>query len=195
MADNLTRTAATSILRALGWRVRTAAEYVEVVKRFQRGWNLGAALTVDGKVGPKTSAALRLSDARRRAGKPTASDHFSFTEVACRCGGKYSSCRRIWHTRSAFQMMEDYRAESGRPLRVVSACRCPAHNKAVGGSATSRHLSGLACDVDPLYSTTTVKGWRVATHIGYGAASRKVKHIDLGAGATRANPAVYVDGR
>ena len=32
-------------------------------------------------------------------------------------------------------------------LTVTSACRCPAHNAAVGGSPTSSHLKGLAVDI------------------------------------------------
>jgi lysozyme family protein len=192
---NLTQAQATKILRNLGWRVRTTSEYKTCVKNFQAGWNLGSALSVDGSVGAKTSAALLKSEARRKAGQPTASAHFSFTEVRCRCGGKYSSCQRIWHKRKAFQMMEQYRTKSGRSFTVVSACRCASHNKAIGGSATSRHLSGLASDTQPYYSTTKVKSWQVCTHIGYGSVSKKVKHIDMGSGATKANPKIYKDGR
>jgi zinc D-Ala-D-Ala carboxypeptidase len=191
---NLTQSQATVILRHLGWRVRTTAEFTRCIKNFQAGWYLGPALSVDGSVGAKTSAALLLSESRRRAGKPTASAHFSFSEVACHCGGKYASCWRIWQKRAAFAMMEGYRAKSGRAFKVVSGCRCPSNNAAVGGSKTSRHLSGLASDTQAIYSVPRVKGWAVATHIGYGRLSRKVKHIDMGAGATRAHPLVYVDG-
>ncbi len=191
----LTQAQATVILRNLGWRVRNTNEFRTSVGNFQAGWNLGPALTADKSVGPKTSAALLLSEKRRRAGQTTASAHFSFKEVQCRCGGKYSSCQRIWHKRAAFQMMEEYRTKSGRPFKVVSACRCPSHNKACGGSPTSRHLAGYASDVEAIYSVAKVKSWRVCTHIGYGRISRKVKHIDMGAGRTKANPLVYVDGR
>lgn len=188
----LTKSQATTILRNLGWRVRSTTEYVRCVKNFQAGWNLGTALAVDGKVGPKTSAALLLSEKRRRAGKGTASAHFDFTEVRCRCGGRYSSCWRIWQKRKAFQMMEKYRAKSGRPLTVVSACRCPSRNRAVGGSSTSRHLTGLACDVPGRYSVTRVKSWQVATHIGY--RNGVVVHIDMGSGrSTLVHPLVYRD--
>jgi hypothetical protein len=186
---------ATTILTALGWRIRTTGEYNRAVTNFQAGWNLGTALQVDGHNGPKTSAALLLSEGRRRAGQGTASAHFSFTEVRCRCGGKYDSCWRIWQKRRAFVMMEGYRARSGKPLTVVSGCRCPAHNAAVGGSPTSRHPQGLACDVYPSFSPSTVKSWKVATHIGYGSQTHKVVHIDYGDAHTVNDPAVYVDGR
>lgn len=192
----LSRAQATTILRNLGWRIRTTTEYTTVVKNFQSGWNLGAALSVDGKVGPKTSAALLLSESRRRAGKTTASAHFSFSEVRCRCGGKYASCQRIFMKRSAFQMMEIYRAKSKRPLSVVSGCRCASHNRAIGSKdPNSRHISGIACDVQPRYSMSTVKSWRAATQIGYSPSMRKVVHIDMGSRYTRTNPRLFPDGR
>lgn len=191
----LTQSQATTILRALGWRVRSTAEFTQCVKNFQAGWNLGSALTVDGSVGPATSAALLKSESNRKAGRGDASAHFSFSEVRCRCGGKYSSCQRIWQKRKAFRMMEQYRDKSNRSYTVVSGCRCKSHNAAVGGSATSRHVSGLASDTEARFSTSTVKSWKVATHIGYGSVSKKVKHIDMGSGATLTNPRVYVDGK
>jgi hypothetical protein len=192
---NLTQDQARAILVRLGWRVRSTTEFTRCVKNFQAGWNLGTALAVDGSVGPATSAALLKSESRRKAGQGTASAHFSFIEVQCRCGGKYSSCQRIWQKRKAFQMMEKYRDKSNRSFPVVSGCRCKSHNAAVGGSATSRHVTGLASDTEPRFSTSTVKSWKVATHIGYGSVSKKVKHIDMGSGATLTNPRIYVDGK
>lgn len=190
----LTQAQATTILRNLGWRVRSTTEFKQCVRNFQAGWNLGAALTADGLVGPATSAALLLSEKRRRAGLPTASAHFSFNEVACRCWGRYSSCQRIWQRRAAFQMMEKYRAKSGRALTVVSGCRCPGENKAVGGSIYSEHLRGYACDVQALYTVATVKSWQAAKGIGYGRYSRRVKHIDVGRSGSFTYPNVFVDG-
>src|SRR5512139_486103 len=121
MAD-LTRAQAKTILYNLGWRVNTTTRLTQAIKDFQAGWNLGPALKVDGLVGPATSAALRLSEARRRAGRTTASANYSFITVRCRCGGKYASCRRIFQKRKAFQMMEKYRSHAGA-FSVVSACR------------------------------------------------------------------------
>jgi hypothetical protein len=192
--SDLTREQATRILRRLGWRVRNTSEYTKVVKRFQAGWNLGDKLVVDGKVGPLTSAALRLSESRRRAGKTTASPHFSFSEVACRCGGENADCKRIWTKRRTFRMMEKYRRKSGLSYPVVSGCRCPTENASVGGVSTSFHLKGRACDVQAIFPVSTVKDWHVATHIGFGSSSGHVKHIDIGSGATLTNPDVFVDG-
>lgn len=193
---NLTRAQTKTILHNLGWRVNTTTRLNQAIKDFQAGWNLGTALAVDGKVGPKTSAALRYSEARRRAGRTTASASFSFSTVRCRCDGRYASCRRIFMKRKGFQMMEKARSRyraNGVPFSVVSACRCPSRNRAIGGSSTSRHVSGLACDVLARFKTTTVKSWRIATNIGYGRISRRVKHIDVGSGSFT-YPSIYVDG-
>ena len=194
MGSTLTRSQATAMLKDLGWNT-SRLTFKRDIRNFQAGWNLGTALVVDGNCGPLTSAALRISDSRRKQGKHTASEHFSFTEVACRCNGRYLGCQRIWQKRAAFQMMEKYRAYSGNPLHVVSACRCGRHNKAVGGSPTSRHLVGLACDVAPRFTTTVVASWKVATNIGYSPSSGRVVHIDLGDRGSKNNPITYPDGK
>lgn len=54
----------------------------------------------------------------------------------------------------AAAMMEKVRALLGHPITVNSAYRSPALNKAVGGSATSDHVKGLAVDfVCPAFGT------------------------------------------
>ena len=35
----------------------------------------------------------------------------------------------------------------GKPIRITSGFRCPALNKAVGGSPTSQHMKGMAADI------------------------------------------------
>lgn len=174
---NLTRTQAAAILSRLGWRVNTSARLTQAIKDFQRGWNLGAALTVDGLVGPKTSYALRLSESRRRAGRSTASANFSFSEFACKCGGRYASCRRIWILRSHIQRLESYRAKAGGPVRVISGCRCLGHNAAVGGASSSQHLYGAATDISGP-DKDTVASWRLFAGIGYSRSTDRVAHVD-----------------
>lgn len=44
-------------------------------------------------------------------------------------------------------VLDPLRKNWGAPLRVNSGYRCPALNKAVGGSATSDHLYGYAADI------------------------------------------------
>lgn len=186
MADKtpktLTQYQAITILKALGWRVRTAGEYRQALGHFQGGWNLGPALKVDGKLGPYTSAALRISEARRRAGKPTASAHFSFTEVRCKCGGKYSTCARIWFKRSAFRELERYRRALGVGISIISGCRCLGHNRAVGGATHSRHMAGDAVDFAPVRPVA----WFAARGLFHGRGwnrnpgTHPVRHGDMG---------------
>lgn len=167
-----------AVLRELGWRVRTTAELAQAVKNFQRGWNLGARLEVDGAVGPRTSEALRVSLARARAGKPTASAHFSFTEFACKCGGKHAECPRIWIIRKQLERLEVYRARLEAPVSIVSGCRCRGHNKHVGGAKTSQHLFGAACDVTKKVKDVDVKELRQFAGIGRSRSTRLVAHVD-----------------
>lgn len=44
-------------------------------------------------------------------------------------------------------VLDPLREAWGRPLAVSSGYRCPALNKAVGGSATSHHMKGMAADI------------------------------------------------
>lgn len=44
-------------------------------------------------------------------------------------------------------VLDPLREAWGRPLTVTSGYRCPALNRAVGGSATSHHLKGMAADI------------------------------------------------
>lgn len=44
-------------------------------------------------------------------------------------------------------VLDPLREAWGRPLIVSSGYRCPMLNKAVGGSATSHHMLGMAADI------------------------------------------------
>ena len=44
-------------------------------------------------------------------------------------------------------VVEPLRQHSGVPIVITSGYRCPALNRAVGGSPTSQHLTGEACDL------------------------------------------------
>jgi uncharacterized protein YcbK (DUF882 family) len=43
--------------------------------------------------------------------------------------------------------LDKARGYAGTSFVISSGYRCPAHNKAVGGSETSSHLKGLAADI------------------------------------------------
>ena len=44
-------------------------------------------------------------------------------------------------------ILDPLREAYGKPIKVNSGYRCPALNKAVGGSKTSSHLTGLGADI------------------------------------------------
>lgn len=44
-------------------------------------------------------------------------------------------------------ILDPLREAWGRPITVTSGYRCPALNRAVGGSRTSHHLKGMAADI------------------------------------------------
>lgn len=46
------------------------------------------------------------------------------------------------------EVMDRVRVKFGRPIRPTSMYRAPGVNQAVGGSATSQHMSGQACDFE-----------------------------------------------
>lgn len=69
--------------------------------------------------------------------------HFSWAEARCKCCGKVPSLEAV---RITAKWLELVRAVLGQPIRVLSWCRCPAHNREVGGEEHSFHLKGMALD-------------------------------------------------
>lgn len=162
-------------LTQLGWKATTR----ETVLAFQRGWNLGAPLAVDGIVGPKTEAAFAGSMNQLKAGKPTASAHFWFTEFGCRCGRL--DCIRINVYRGLIEGLEKLRSAAyPKGLTIASGYRCPAHNRAVGGASTSQHMYGTAADIPARVAAQTVLNLGAFSGIGAnGSTSGLVRHVDV----------------
>lgn len=70
------------------------------------------------------------------------SKHFVRDEFACKCG-----CGFDVVDADLLEILEEIRVRFNKPVVINSAARCPAHNKAVGGSPTSQHLLGKAADI------------------------------------------------
>lgn len=76
-------------------------------------------------------------------------DHFSLEELTATAHRSIdntptpAALERLKHTATC---MEEVRGILGHSIHVNSGYRCPALNKAVGGSVTSAHMSGDACD-------------------------------------------------
>ena len=66
--------------------------------------------------------------------------NFRPEEVACPC------CGEVYVDPDAMDALQRLRDALARPVAISSGHRCAAHNKAVGGAPTSKHLA-LAFDV------------------------------------------------
>lgn len=76
------------------------------------------------------------------AQKKQITPHFSRKELECRCG-----CGLCNVTSELGDLAEKVRSILGNvPMYPTSGSRCYSHNKKVGGSPTSKHLSGRALD-------------------------------------------------
>lgn len=69
--------------------------------------------------------------------------NFHRSEFACRCG----ICNYDDIDIRVVQLCQQVRDFFDSPVIVTSGCRCPSHNKAVGGSVRSQHLYGTAADI------------------------------------------------
>jgi hypothetical protein len=70
------------------------------------------------------------------------SAHFKKSEFACRCGCGFDTV-----SPDLIPVLEDLRSHFSQPVIINCGCRCPEHNKAVGGAQKSQHMNGLAADV------------------------------------------------
>jgi len=69
--------------------------------------------------------------------------HFSRSEFACSCGCGYDTVDAM-----LLEALREFRRYFKKPVRVISGCRCKAHNEAVGGSERSQHTLGRAADIE-----------------------------------------------
>jgi len=172
-----------SIIKDLGF---------ETTKAFQRAWNLGTPLKVDGIIGPKTLEAASVSWKRHEEGKGDISSHFSAREFRCKCGGKYDECRGVWVHRDLITALELIRsAYYPHGLSIVSGYRCVKHNDAVDGSPKSQHVEGRAADIPGMVKLNSLKKRRWFTGLGYRKSDSIVVHVDVRLGRTTVNPATW----
>lgn len=127
----------------------------EAVTQFQK--NFGG-IAVDGIAGEETQKALKCavvygSLRRQREGAEEKSDTFwkeiqYFTRaepyIGCSCGrcGGFP----VEPAEKLMRLADKVRRLAGAPMIPTSTVRCAAHNSAVGGVKTSRHLQGCAMD-------------------------------------------------
>jgi len=84
---------------------------------------------------------------------PQLTEHFKATEFACKCKARGLAkdatwCQgQEWVDLRLVEQLEVLRARLGRPIYVVSGCRCPRYNQLVGGAPLSQHVRGKAADI------------------------------------------------
>lgn len=76
---------------------------------------------------------------------------FTSEEFACKCKNKHCEGKppKLAMQSTLVQALNRVREEFGQPITVTSGYRCPAHNKAIGGSPKSQHMLGTAVDIQP----------------------------------------------
>jgi len=82
--------------------------------------------------------------------------YFLHNEVSCNCG-----CKLYIENTTLFNMIDEARRLASVPFVITSWTRCEKHNKAVGGSTTSSHISGKAIDIkfrDSVQKFKIIKG-------------------------------------
>ena len=75
------------------------------------------------------------------------SEHFALAEFASHDGADFPA-ETLVGLGALARVLEKIRAHfGGRPVRILSGYRSPAHNAAVGGAKTSQHMFDTACDI------------------------------------------------
>lgn len=114
------------------------------------------------------------------------SGHFALAEFASHDGAPYPAKWIVSRLRPLCAVLEELRRRcGGRPIRIVSGYRSPAHNAAVGGAARSQHVEGRAADIavegmEParVYAVALSMA-RETTEIGGLGLYREWVHVDI----------------
>lgn len=129
----------------------------EACSRFQED----RGITVDGYGGPETDKQLRYAvynglektePVVEDINVPTTEtfwDHIRYwtrDEFRCKCGGKYCDGFPTEPDQILVELVDDLRADAGRPGHPSSGLRCETWNRIQGGVANSRHRDGKALD-------------------------------------------------
>ena len=69
--------------------------------------------------------------------------NFKVGEFACKCG----KCSTIKIDSQLVAFVQQIRTHFGQPVTITSGYRCKTHNKNVGGTSGSKHLTGEAADI------------------------------------------------
>lgn len=67
--------------------------------------------------------------------------HFKESEFAC------WHCKKVKPNSELIAVLELVRVHFNKPVTITSSYRCPEHNMNVGGTPKSKHLEGIAADI------------------------------------------------
>ena len=67
--------------------------------------------------------------------------HFKESEFACKCCGETKPSSEL------MAVLQLVRIHFNKPVVITSSYRCSKHNAAVGGAKGSKHLDGIAADI------------------------------------------------
>lgn len=103
------------------------------------------------------------------------SEHFAVSEMACRDGTDIL----LVHP-ALVELLEDIRTHFGAPCIINSGWRSHAYNLHMGGAKNSRHLFGMAADID-VVGVTPVEVWLYAQGLQVGGLGRyhTFTHVDV----------------
>lgn len=156
------------------------------IGKFQKAWTYDH-LVVDQVAGALTSSALiRCADTGGRV-----SPNFYAREFASRGNGDIVIDRDVI---LAAEVIRE--SMGGKPLRIISAYRDPAHNSRIPGAArNSRHVKGDALDISVTYGLTVGRLLQLGVASGIGwqwyRGQKRVRHFDTRAHRTPANPSMW----
>ena len=104
------------------------------------------------------------------------SPHFRLEEFICKCG-----CGQATVSPELIQVLEAVRDYAGYAIKIESGFRCPSHNRAVGGTPQSAHLSGEAADIRIRSDHERFKFIEAATMAGVSrlGIGRTFLHVDV----------------
>lgn len=117
---------------------------------------------------------------------PQLTEHFKASEFACKCKARGlatdpSWCHgQEWVDLRLVQLLEQLRVVLGRPVYVVSGCRCPRYNSVVGGAPLSQHVRGKAADIQ-VAGMTPYELAQKAVEIGFPSVAtyETFVHVDI----------------